>query len=194
MLYAIFIHSFAIARSVSICVSVKGGAHIDTTDCSTPWIPCLIGSFSGDKQSRGVTYADALPLTVLCPLCVCIQIKTMASTSSASQVSAWTWSWDNLPRSSFLVHQMRASACLSLVSFTFSHLLRTFIIQIRVLSLKTGERMDGSCCRSCAPCASPRATKRQWVVFEGLYMYHKPPEDGGSHCSSPHPLYPLSCR
>lgn len=109
--------------------------------------------------------------------------KTMASTSSASQVSAWTWSWDNLPRSSFLVHQIKGYVCLSLVSFTFSHLLHTFIIQICMLSRKTEERKDGWCCRPCSPCLAPWATKRWRVVFEGLYLYHKPPEDGGSHCS-----------
>lgn len=107
--------------------------------------------------------------------------KTMASTSSVSQVSAWTWSWDNLPRSSFLVHQMKASVCPSLVSFTFSHLLRTFIIQIRMLSGKTDGRMDGWCCRPRSPRSSPRATKRRRVAFEGPHLYHKPPEDGGSH-------------
>lgn len=97
------------------------------------------------ETELGVTYSNMPPLTVLCSFCICIQIKTMASTSSVSQVSAWTWSWDNLPRSSFLVHQLRVSVWPSWVSFTFSHLLRTFIIQIRVLSRKTdGRRDDGS--------------------------------------------------
>lgn len=132
--------------------------------------PVWSSSSSGNKQSRGVTYSNVLPLTVRCSLCICIQIKTMASTSSVSQVSAWTWSWDNLPRSSFLVHQMRASVCLSLVSFTFSHLLLTFIIQIRMSSRKTDGRIDGWCRCPCSPCASPWATTRQPIAFEGLYI------------------------
>lgn len=161
---------FICESMVCVSVSVKGRAHIDTTDCSTPRIPCLIQLFFWQQTELGVIYSNVLPLTVRCSLCICVQIKTMASTSSVSQVSAWTWSWDNLPRSSFLVHQMRASVCLSLVSFTFSHLLLTFIIQIRMLSRKTDGRIDAWCLCPCSPCASPWATKRQPIVFEGLYI------------------------
>lgn len=150
-------------------LSVKGGEHGDRTNCSTPRSPCLIQHFFWQQTELGVANCHVLPLTILCSLYISIQIKTMASTSSVSQVSVWTWSWDNLPRSSFLLHQMRASVCLSLVSFTFSHLLLTFIIQIRMLSTKTDGRRDGWCRSPCSPCASPWATKWQPIVSEGLY-------------------------
>lgn len=94
-----------------------------------------------------VTSSSVPPLAALCSFCICIHTKTMASTSSVSQVSAWTWSRDNLPRSSFLLHQMRVSVSPSWISFTFSHLRCTFIIQIRMLSRKT----DGA--------------KRWWVML-----------------------------
>lgn len=134
-----------------------------------PLVPLYDPTLLLATEVLGVTNCNVLPLIILCSLYISIQIKTMASTSSVSQVSDWTWSWDNLPRSSFLLHQMRASVCLSLVSFPFSHLLLTFIIQIRMLSTKTDGRRDGWCRSPCSPCASPWATKWQPIVSDSLY-------------------------
>lgn len=124
--------------------------------------PVWSSSSSGDTPELGGSpiLLCYLSPSSASPLCFCIQIKTMASTSSVSQVSAQTWSWDNLPCSSFLAHQMRANVCLSFISFPFSHLLRTFIIQIRMLSGKMDGQKDRRCCRPCSHCASPLATMR----------------------------------
>lgn len=85
---------------------------------STPWIPSLIQLLFWQQTEMG----SPILMCVLSPSSQCPlpplylhsgKKKTMDSTSSVSQVSVWTWSLDNLPRFSFLVHQMKASVCLS---------------------------------------------------------------------------------
>lgn len=126
-----------------------------TTDRSTPQLdPVLIlgvQSWGERGGGQGVTQCDALPLTVLCPSSICSEGKTIATTSSVSQVSPQTCRWDNFPRSSFLVCQLKASVCPSIVSFTFSHYLCTFIIQICVYKESNKEQTSsvrGSICVS----------------------------------------------
>lgn len=161
-LYAILIYECMVFVNMWQCQRESSHGHNRLLNLSDPLFdPALL---LVTHRAGWVTYSAVLPLTVLHPLCFCIQIKTMASTSSVSQVSAQTWSWDNLPRSSFLAHQMRANVCLSVISFTFSHLLCTFIIQIRMLSGKMDRQKDRRCCRPCSQCASPLATMRLRVV------------------------------